>query len=211
VKRGAPNTHIVADLPFLTYHTSDEQALRNAGRLLQEGGADSVKLEGGEAIAPRIRALVDAGIPVMAHVGLGPQSVGTLGGFRLQGRDLESAKRVIADAEAVAQAGAFAVVIEMVPAEVTELITSRIAVPTIGIGAGPACDGQVLIYADIIGLDPSFKLKLARRYAEVGRIIGEAFTAFGDDVRGGRFPSEDETFHLDPEIAADLRDHLASS
>jgi 3-methyl-2-oxobutanoate hydroxymethyltransferase len=204
VVRGAPNTHVVADLPFLSYHQSDAQALSTAGRLLQEGGADSVKLEGGVAMASRIRALVAAGIPVCAHIGLIPQSVGVTGGFRVQGRDLDSAKQVLADAVAVADAGAYAVVVEMVPAELAAMVTERIGIPTIGIGAGANCDGQVLVAPDLVGIDDRYSFKFVRRYAEVGKVMAEAFSAFADDVRSGAFPSSEEAYHLKPDVASAL-------
>lgn len=208
VKRGAPHTHVVADLPFLSYQKSDAQALANAGRLMQEGGADSVKLEGGMAVADRIRALVSAGIPVCAHIGLIPQSVGVTGGYRVQGRDLSSAKQVIADAEAVAAAGAYAVVLEMVPAELAAIVSRRIAIPTIGIGAGAECDGQVLVAPDLLGIDDRFSFKFVRRYAEVGKVIFEAFAAYAADVREGTFPGPGEAYRLKPEVAEALRDEL---
>ena len=207
-KGGAPHTHIVAGMPFLSYHQSDAQALENAGKLLQSGGASSVKLEGGVAIAPRIGALVAAGIPVMAHVGLGPQSVGTIGGFRIQGRDLDSARKLIADAEAVAAAGAYAVVIELAPAEVAALVTERIPVPTIGIGAGASCDGQVLVAADVIGLDDRHRIKFVRRYADVGQTMARAFGEFAADVRSGSYPSADESHHLDPDVVSRPREAI---
>lgn len=208
VKRGAPNTHVLADLPFLSYHQSDAQALANAGRLMQEGGADSVKLEGGVAVANRIRTLVTAGIPVCGHVGLIPQSVGVTGGYRVQGRDVDSAKQVIADAEAVAAAGAYAVVLEMVPAELAAMISQRITIPTIGIGAGADCDGQVLVASDVLGLDDRFAFRFVRRYAEVGKVISAALAAFAADVREGAFPGPAESYPLAPEVAEALRAEL---
>lgn len=210
-RRGAPATHIVGDLPFLTYQLDDAQALANAGRLLQEGGADSVKLEGGELVADRIRALVSAGVPVMGHVGLGPQSVGVTGGFRVQGRDVASAKQVLADARAVEAAGAFAVVLEMVPAEVAALVTQEIGIPTIGIGAGPACDGQVLVWTDVVGLDDRISLKFARRYASVGEEVSRAFADFAADVRTGAFPNDAESFHLKPGVLEALRAEIGGA
>jgi len=211
VRRGAPSTHITSDLPFLSYQQSDAQALANAARLLQEGGADSVKLEGGILVKARIRALVTAGIPVVGHVGLGPQSVGTTGGFRVQGRDLASAKRVIEDAKAVAEAGAFAVVIELVPAELASIVSEQIAIPTIGIGAGAGCDGQVLVAADVIGLDDRYAFKFVRRYAEVGKAMSTAFASFAEDVRSGSYPADNESHRLKPEVAAALRESFPRS
>jgi 3-methyl-2-oxobutanoate hydroxymethyltransferase len=211
VKRGAPNTHVVADLPFLSYQQSDAQALANAGRLMQEGDADSVKLEGGVAVVDRIHALVSAGIPVCAHIGLIPQSVGVTGGYRVQGRDLSSAKQVIADAEAVAAAGAYAVVLEMVPAELAAIVRRRIAIPTIGIGAGADCDGQVLVAPDLLGMDDRFSFKFVRRYAEAGKLISEAFAAYAADVREGSFPGPDEAYRLKQEVAQALQDEYGSN
>jgi 3-methyl-2-oxobutanoate hydroxymethyltransferase len=200
VKRGAQQTHVVADLPFLSYQQSNAQALANAARLMQEGGADSVKLEGGVAVADRIRALVTAGIPVCAHIGLTPQSAGVMGGFRVQGRDLATAKQLISDAEAVAEAGAYAVVLEMVPAELGAIVTQRIGIPTIGIGAGVECDGQVLVAPDILGIDDRFSFKFVRRYAEIGKTMSEAFAAYAADVRSGAFPGPAESYVLKPEV-----------
>lgn len=200
VKRGAQQTHVVADLPFLSYQQSNAQALANAARLMQEGGADSVKLEGGVAVADRIRALVTAGIPVCAHIGLTPQSAGVMGGFRVQGRDLATAKQLISDAEAVAEAGAYAVVLEMVPAELGAIVTQRIGIPTIGIGAGVECDGQVLVAPDILGIDDRFSFKFVRRYAEIGKTMSEAFAAYAADVRSGAFPGPAESYALKPEV-----------
>jgi 3-methyl-2-oxobutanoate hydroxymethyltransferase len=200
VKRGAQQTHVVADLPFLSYQQSNAQALANAARLMQEGGADSVKLEGGVAVADRIRALVTAGIPVCAHIGLTPQSAGVMGGFRVQGRDLATAKQLISDAEAVAEAGAYAVVLEMVPAELGAIVTQRIGIPTIGIGAGVECDGQVLVAPDILGIDDRFSFKFVRRYAEIGKTMSEAFAAYAADVRSGAFPGLAESYVLKPEV-----------
>lgn len=209
VKRGAPRTHVVADLPFLSYQQSEAQALANAARLMQEGGADSVKLEGGVASAARISALVSAGIPVMAHIGLTPQSVGVMGGYRVQGRDVATAKQMIADAEAVAAAGAYAVVVEMAPAELAALVTRRIGIPTIGIGAGVECDGQVLIAPDLLGMDDRFAFKFVRRYAELGKTISDAFATYAADVRSGAFPGPAESFSLKPEVIAALDEELS--
>ena len=165
-----------------------------------------MKLEGGVVVQERIRTLVAAGIPVVGHVGLGPQSVGTTGGFRVQGRDLVSARRVIEDAKAVEAAGAFAVVIELVPAELAAIVSDQIAIPTIGIGAGAGCDGQVLVAADVIGLDDRYSFKFVRRYAEVGKAMSSAFAAFADDVRTGSYPAESESHRLKPDVATALRE-----
>ncbi len=208
VVRGAPRTHVVADMPFLSYHLSDAQAIENAGRLIQQGGADAVKLEGGRAIAARVRALVAVGIPVMGHVGLTPQTAGG-DGFAVQGRDLASALAIVADAEAVAAAGAYSLVIEAVPAALGELVSSRVSVPTIGIGAGPHCDGQVLVASDLLGIESRLFLKFAKRYAELGIEIERAFGAYRGDVQRGAYPGPDLWFDFDPAVAAELRDALA--
>lgn len=204
VTRGAPNTHLVADLPFLTYQVSNGQAVTNAGRLVQEGGADAVKLEGGRIVADRIRAIVDAGIAVVAHIGLTPQSAGRLGGFRVQGRELDSARAILADAEAVVAAGAYAVVVEAVPANLAALITERIPVPTIGIGAGVDCDGQVLVTVDLLGIEDRIAPRFAKRYAELGTMIESAFAAYASEVRAAAFPAMSHSYTMKPEIAAKL-------
>lgn len=204
VVRGAPRTHVVADMPFMSYHLSDAQAIENAGRLLKEGGADAVKLEGGVSVAGRIRAIVAAGIPVMGHIGLTPQSSGA-GGFKVQGRDVESARAILADAAAVAGAGAYSFVIEAVPADLGELITQRVPVPTIGIGAGPACDGQVLVSTDVLGIEDRYLPKFGKRYAELGDAIETAFAAYVAEVRGGAYPTAEHSYKMKPEVAAALR------
>ena len=175
-------------LPFLTYHIETGRAIENAGRLLQEGGADSVKLEGGQEVADRVAAIVRAGIPVMGHVGLTPQSAGALGGFKVQGRDIASARKILADAQAVADAGAYAMVVEVVPAELGGMITTGVPVPTIGIGAGPACDGQVLVAHDMLGLQERIIGRFAKVYANIGDDVRRAFASFAEEVREGSFP-----------------------
>jgi 3-methyl-2-oxobutanoate hydroxymethyltransferase len=209
VRRGAPATHVVDDLPFLTYHLNDAQAIASAGRLIKEGAADSVKLEGGRTMASRVRAIIEAGIPVMGHIGMTPQSAALAEGFRVRGRDLQTAREIIADAEAIAEAGAYALVIELVPAELAALITQRVPIPTIGIGAGPACDGQVLVAADLLGMDDRFTPRFVKRYATLGQDMTRAFATYIDDVRSGAFPAEEHQFTLPPavlsELEADLR------
>jgi 3-methyl-2-oxobutanoate hydroxymethyltransferase len=200
VVRGAPHTHVVADMPFLSYHLSDAQAIENAGRLIQQGEADSVKLEGGRRIADRIRAIVDAGIPVMGHIGLTPQTAGKSGGFKVQGRDLESALAIIDDAEAVAAAGVFSMVVEAVPADLGRIVTQRVSVPTIGIGAGVDCDGQVLVVNDLLGVDTNLTLRFAKRYAELGPVMQDAFASYVKDVRSGAFPAPENSFTMKPEV-----------
>jgi 3-methyl-2-oxobutanoate hydroxymethyltransferase len=196
VRRGAPQTHVVADLPFLTYHIDAGRAIENAGRLLQEGGVDSVKLEGGQEVADRVGAIVRAGIPVIGHVGLTPQSAGALGGFKVQGRDAASARKILADARAIADAGAFAMVLEVIPAELGGLITEHVPVPTIGIGAGPDCDGQVLVAHDMLGLQERIIGRFAKVYANVGDEIERAFAAFAGEVKAGAFPDADHSYGM---------------
>jgi 3-methyl-2-oxobutanoate hydroxymethyltransferase len=190
VVRGARRALVVADLPFLTYQVSTKQAVRNAGRLLKEAGAHAVKLEGGVRMRAAIRACVDAGIPVMGHVGLTPQAVHQLGGFKVQ-RDAE---QLLADAAAVQDAGAFAMVIESVPADLGAQLSASVSVPTIGIGAGAACDGQVLVFHDMMGLFPDFKPKFAKRYADLGAAVRGAVEAYCREVRAGTFPATEHTF-----------------
>jgi 3-methyl-2-oxobutanoate hydroxymethyltransferase len=211
VVRGAPNTHVVADLPFLSYQVSDEQAIANAGRLIQEGGADSVKLEGGRRVLDRIEAIIRAGIPVMGHVGLTPQTAGGPAGFRVQGRDLESALAIIADAEAVASAGVFSMVVEAVPTDLGRIISERVAAPTIGIGAGAECDGQVLVWTDLVGLDDRIALRFAKQYANLGPVIEQAFASYVKEVRDGAFPAVEQSFTMKPEILAAIKQSLAGS
>jgi 3-methyl-2-oxobutanoate hydroxymethyltransferase len=204
VRRGAPKTHIIGDLPFMTYQASDEQAVVNAGRLLQEGGADAVKLEGGQAMASRIAAITAAGIPVMAHIGLTPQSAGNLGGLKVQGNDVATAKRLLADADAAAQAGAYALVIEVVPAALAQRITQRVPIPTIGIGAGPACDGQVLVSTDLLGFGGEYRPRFVERYADLAGTIRDAFIAYARDVREGSYPRKEHTYGIRPEVLREL-------
>jgi 3-methyl-2-oxobutanoate hydroxymethyltransferase len=206
VRRGAGRTHVVADLPFLTYHTDTGRAIKNAGRLLQEGGADSVKLEGGQEIAERAAAIVRAGIPVMGHVGLTPQSAGALGGFKVQGRDVASARKILADAQAIADAGAYAIVVEVIPAELGGIITERVSIPTIGIGAGAACDGQVLVAHDLLGLQERIIGRFAKVYANVGDDVRRAFTTFAEEVRAGSFPDEEHSYSMAKDVIAQLRE-----
>ncbi|MDQ3036391.1 MAG: 3-methyl-2-oxobutanoate hydroxymethyltransferase [Myxococcota bacterium] len=194
VSRGARRALVVGDMPFMSYQVSVEDALRNAGRFLAEGGAHAVKVEGGEAMAPTIARLVAVGIPVMAHVGLTPQSVHAMGGFKVQGRGEEEGERVLGDARAVEAAGAFAVVLEGIPSELAARITAALRVPTIGIGAGPQCDGQVLVSYDLLGLTPDLKPKFVKRYAELFEAGREAASRYVDEVRGGAFPGAEHSF-----------------
>ena len=194
VVRGAPRALVVADMPFMTYQESPEQALRSAARLMQEGGAHAVKLEGGAPIASTVQRLCDAGIPVMGHLGLTPQSLNQIGGYRVQGKDEQSAARIIKDSITLEAAGAFAIVLELVPGELAAVVTSRISIPTIGIGAGPDCDGQVQVWHDLLGLNPDFKPRHARRFADLAPVIQAAVERYAADVRGRKFPTEAETF-----------------
>ncbi|MDR2349154.1 MAG: 3-methyl-2-oxobutanoate hydroxymethyltransferase [Deltaproteobacteria bacterium] len=195
VSAGVENALLVGDMPFMSYQATVSGAVENAGRFLKEGRAQAVKLEGGEAVAPQIRAIVEAGIPVMGHVGLTPQSVNVLGGFKVQGKSGESKRKLAGDAKAVEEAGAFAVVVECVPDDLAAELTGLLSVPTIGIGAGPACDGQVLVYHDLIGLFPDYAPRFAKRYLNAGELIGKAFSDFAREVREGKFPGPEHSFH----------------
>lgn len=194
VARGVARAHVIADLPFMSYQVSADDGMRSAGRLMKEAAAEAVKLEGGEDVAPLIARLTAAGIPVMGHVGMTPQSVHQYGGFKLQGRTADQARRILADARAVADAGAYAIVLETIPANLAAEITAAIPIPTIGIGAGPSCDGQVLVMHDVLGLDPGWSPRFVRRYADLGAEVDRAFRAYADDVRTGKFPSKDESY-----------------
>jgi 3-methyl-2-oxobutanoate hydroxymethyltransferase len=204
VRRGAPHTHVVGDLPFMTYQVSDEQAVTSAGRLVAEAGVDSVKLEGGVAMADRVRAITRVGIPVVAHIGLLPQTAGLDGGYRVQGRDAAAARRLMADAQAVVEAGAFAVVIELVGAELAGRITASVPIPTIGIGAGVECDGQVLVAPDMLGVDDRFRPRFLKTYADLSGTITAAFSAYANDVRSRAYPDADHSFKTPPAALAAL-------
>lgn len=198
VARGAHRAHVVGDMPFMSYQASLESALANAGRLVKEGGAHSVKLEGGAQHAELVRRLTASGIPVMGHIGLTPQSFHQFGGFKVQGRDPGAAERLIEDARTLEEAGAFAVVLEGIPSEVAARITAAVSIPTIGIGAGVECDGQVLVVYDLLGLNDSFKPRFVRTYEKLATRIRTAADAFVADVRDGAFPGEAESFSLEP-------------
>ena len=204
VVRGTQRALVVADMPFMSYQTGPEDALRNAGRFLQEGGAQAVKLEGGATVAETARRLVDAGIPVMGHLGLTPQSIHQLGGYKVQGRTARAAIRLMNDALALEQAGVFSIVLETVPAPLALLISQRLRVPTIGIGAGPGCDGQVQVYHDLLGLFEGFVPKHTRQYARLGETIRDAFAAYAADVRERRFPTEEHSCSMDETALAEL-------
>lgn len=194
VARGTEKALIVADMPFLSYQVSIPEAILNAGRFLKEGRADCVKLEGGKSMAPVVSAIVKAGIPVMGHIGLTPQTATQLGGFKVQGRDAEAAVGLMEDAKALEEAGAFSIVIECVPAELAASITREISIPTIGIGAGAECDGQVLVFHDLVGLYDRFLPKFVKRYADAGEVIRKAIRQYKEEVEQGTFPDKDHHF-----------------
>lgn len=204
VMRGARNTFVVADLPFMSYQVSSKEALRNAGRLVKEGGADAVKLEGGSSVAETVRAMVSAGIPVMGHLGLTPQTATMLGGLKVQGKDEAAARTILSDARLLEEAGAFALVLEAIPAQLAELVTSRLSIPTIGIGAGAGCDGQVLVLHDILGLFQRFTPKFAKRYADLAPTITDALSSYCDEVDGGQFPAKEHIFSMKPDVLSSL-------
>lgn len=204
VVRGSQRALVVGDMPFMSYQVSPEEALRNAGRFLQEAGCQAVKLEGGVHMAPTVKRLVEVGIPVMGHIGLTPQSVHQISGFKVQGKTPAAAVKLLNDAHALEEAGAFAIVLETIPAPLAKLITERVSVPTIGIGAGPDTDGQVQVFHDLLGLFTAFTPKHARRYAEVGDLIRRAVADYVADVRNRRFPTAEQSFHMKPEALEEL-------
>lgn len=204
VARGAKNALVITDMPFMSYQTSVYDAVVNAGRLVKEGGAQAVKLEGGIEFCEHIKAIVKASIPVCAHIGLTPQSVNAFGGFKVQGKGKEEAQRLIDEARAVEEAGAFAVVLECVPAKLAKKISESISIPTIGIGAGAGCDGQVLVYQDMLAMYSDFKPKFVKQYAQVGSVMKDAFRQYIDEVKSGAFPSEEHTFKIDDDIIENL-------
>ena len=209
VVRGAERAHVVGDLPFLSYHAEVPEAVRNAGRILKEGGAQSVKLEGGRAQAETVSRIVRSGIPVMGHIGLTPQAVNQLGGYRVQGRSLKAAVELMEDARALEEAGAYAIVLECVPAQLARMITDRVNVPTIGIGAGAGCDGQVQVFHDLLGLYKDFTPKHARKYAHLGDTITRATSEYARDVRDGLFPTDKESFRLNKDVLEALSEYSA--
>ena len=209
VVRGAQRAHVVGDLPFLSYHADVPEAIRNAGRLLKEGGAQSVKLEGGRSQAETVSRIVESGIPVMGHIGLTPQSVNQLGGYRVQGRSLKDAVRLMEDARALEEAGAYAIVLECVPAQLAGMITERVGVPTIGIGAGAGCDGQVQVFHDMMGLYQDFVPKHARQYAQLGQTIVEATQNYVRDIETEQFPDDSESFKLSDSVLEALSEYSA--
>lgn len=199
VTRGTTNAFVVADMPFMSYQITVEQAVSNAGRLIKEGHASAVKLEGGMQVCPQIKAIVDTGIPVVAHLGLTPQSVHAFGGFKVQGKDLTAAKRILQEAKAVQQAGACAVVLECIPAKLAELISKELEIPTIGIGAGNGCDGQVLVYQDMLGIYQGSP-KFVKQYANIGAQMVQAFEKYIKEIKAGDFPAKEHKYEIPQEI-----------
>ena len=204
VSRGVKNTLVVADMPFMSYQTSVYDAVVNAGRLIKEGRAHVVKLEGGLEVCDKIEAIVKASIPVMAHIGLTPQSVNAFGGFKVQGKDEEAAKRLIEEAIAVEKAGAFAVVLECVPAKLAKIISEKLTIPTIGIGAGSDCDGQILVYQDMLGMYSDFTPKFVKKYENLGEKMNMAFKKYIEEVKDGVFPAEEHSFKINDEVIEKL-------
>lgn len=204
VVRGAKNALVVGDMPYMSYHLSVQQAVENAGRFIKEAGAQAVKLEGGAAFCPEIEAMTRASIPVVGHLGLTPQSINAFGGFKVQGKSEEAARKIIEDAQALEAAGAFAIVLECVPAKLAEIITAKVAVPTIGIGAGAGCDGQVLVYQDMLGMYDNFTPKFVRKFAEVGAMMKQGVQEYCAAVQDSSFPAAEHTFEIDEEVLEKL-------
>lgn len=200
VRRGTKHAFLIADMPFLSYHVTIEEAVRNAGRFVREAMADAVKIEGGIEMADTIRAIVRAQIPVVAHIGLTPQSVNVFGGFKVQGRNVEQAKKLLEDAQAVQEAGACAIVLECIPSKLAKLISERLEIPTIGIGAGPDCDGQVLVIQDMIGMFKTFTPKFVKKFANVGESIEAAVTAYIQEINSNAFPGPEHVFDIEDEV-----------
>lgn len=208
VSRACENTMVVIDMPFMSYQTSVYDALVNAGRLMKEGRGNCVKLEGGKEVCPQIKAITDAGIPVMAHIGMTPQSINAFGGFKVQAKSLEAARELIEDAKAVQEAGAFSVVMECVPSGIAQIITDILDIPTIGIGAGDGCDGQILVYQDLLGMFSDFTPKFVKKYADVGSMMKDAFKSYIDEVQSGAFPDEAHAFKMDEAVYEELKKSL---
>lgn len=206
VTRGAKNALVIGDMPFMSYQVSIEQAVMNAGRLMKEGRVQMVKLEGGAAVCPQIEAIVKASIPVCAHIGLTPQSINAFGGFKIQGKSLEAAKQLVEDAKAIEAAGASMVVLEGIPAKLAQVITDTINIPTIGIGAGVGCDGQVLVYQDMLGMFTDFKPKFVKVFADTGNYMKNAFTSYINEVKDGSFPAEENTYKIDDDVMLQLKE-----
>lgn len=204
VARGAKNALVIGDMPFMSYQASVYDAVVNAGRLMKEGRAQAVKLEGGASVCEQIKAIVGASIPVCAHLGLTPQSINAFGGFKVQGKGEKEAQQILDDARRVQEAGAFAVVLEGIPALLAQKITDTLDIPTIGIGAGAGCDGQVLVYQDMLGMFTDFKPKFVKHFANVGEVMTEAFKAFDQEVKEGVFPAQEHTYKIDEDIIGRL-------
>ena len=204
VTRGAKNALVVGDMPFMSYQTSVYDAVVNAGRLMKEGRCQAVKLEGGASVCPQIKAITEASIPVVAHIGLTPQSVNAFGGFKVQGKSEADARRLIEEAKAVEAAGAFAIVLECIPAKLAKLITESVSIPTIGIGAGADCDGQVLVYQDMLALFSDFKPKFVKHFANAGEVMKQGFTDYIKEVKEGTFPAAEHTFKIADDIITKL-------
>ena len=205
VARGTRKAMVIGDMPFMTYHVSTEDALRNAARFIQEGGAQAVKLEGGVNVADKVRSIVSCGIPVMGHIGLTPQSIHQLGGFKVQGKSLEAASGLLKDAKTLEEAGAFAVVLETIPTQLATFITRSISIPTIGIGAGAGCDGQVQVISDILGQFTDFVPRHTKQYVRLADIMPKAITDYQNEVKDGSFPTEEQSFSMEESILAELR------
>ncbi|UCD54014.1 MAG: 3-methyl-2-oxobutanoate hydroxymethyltransferase [Dehalococcoidia bacterium] len=204
VVRGAKQAMVVGDMPFMTYHVSASDALRNAARFIQEGGAQAIKLEGGVTVAEKVRSIVDCGIPVVGHIGLTPQSIHQLGGYKVQGKTSEAALKMVEDAQALEEAGAFAIILETVPAPLATVITRKVGIPTIGIGAGVGCDGQVQVISDILGLFTGFVPKHAKQYAKMADTIRAAVSEYDKEVKAGSFPTDEQSFSMDESLLAGL-------
>lgn len=204
VARGAKNALVIIDMPFMSYQTSVYDAVVNAGRLMKEGRGGAVKLEGGVEVCPQIKAIVDAGIPVCAHLGLTPQSINAFGGFKVQGKTEKAAKKLLEDAMEVQKAGAFAVVLEGIPKKLADIVTEKLDIPTIGIGAGNGCDGQVLVYQDMLGMFSDFTPKFVKRYAQTGEIMKQAFRKYIEEIQTGVFPSEEHEYKMADDIIEKL-------
>lgn len=204
VSRGAGKSMIIADMPFLSYHINPEEAVRNAGRFIQEAGAHAVKLEGGKNVAPQIKAILDAQIPVLGHLGLTPQSVHRFGGFKVQGKAESAARELIEEALLLQDLGVFGIVLECIPAPLAKLVSEKLQIPTIGIGAGAGCDGQVLVLQDVLGLNRNFTPKFVKRYGELGDAMVGALRSYAEEVRNGAFPEARHTFQMDESILEKL-------
>jgi 3-methyl-2-oxobutanoate hydroxymethyltransferase len=200
VSRGTTNALLVSDMPFMSYQTSLYDAVKNAGRFIQEAGAQAIKLEGGAVVCPQIQAIVNAQIPVMGHIGLTPQSVNIFGGFKVQGKNINDAKKLIEDAKRIEAAGAFAIVLECIPSKLADIISKEISIPTIGIGAGGSCDGQILVYQDMLNMFSDLKPKFVKSFANVGDLMSDAFKAYINEVTEGTFPGPEHCFKIDDEI-----------